>query len=191
MSTTDSLTRLREIAGILTRRRPAILTATTTLLVSVLEAADPSIAAERSPMAPATLMAEQVFEVARARGVLAFAGAAGDWLILLASLGLDLTDPGFAPRSSRCTGDTSSALSASATLQPPEPTSPLGSSPSISSIESAIVDDDMTFSRGGDLVISGRHPWRWIRGASVHATLEAALDVGLVGLVGYAQAVAT
>jgi hypothetical protein len=40
-------------------------------------------------------------------------------------------------------------------------------------------------------VTSGRHPWRRIRGASVHATLEVALVVALVALVGYAQAVAT
>jgi hypothetical protein len=94
VSATDALTRLRAIAGIVARRTPAVLTATTMLLESVLEAADPIIAAERSPTAPVTLTAEQVLELARARGVPVFAGAVGDRLILLASLGLDLTEPG-------------------------------------------------------------------------------------------------
>ena len=35
-----------------------------------------------------------MLEAARARGVPAFAGAVGDRLILLSSLGFDLTDPG-------------------------------------------------------------------------------------------------
>lgn len=94
MSATDSLARLRAIAGILARRMPVVLTATITLLESVLEATDLGITAERMPMAPVALTVEQVLEVARARGVPAFAGAVGDRLILLASLGLDLTDPG-------------------------------------------------------------------------------------------------
>ena len=94
MSATDALARLHAIAIIVARRTPAVLIATTTLLESVLEAADPRIAAGRIPTAPITLTAEQVLVAARARGVPAFAGAVGDRLILLASIGLDLTDPG-------------------------------------------------------------------------------------------------
>ena len=48
----------------------------------------------RIPTAPVALTAEQVLEAAGARGVPAFAGAVGDRPILLASLGLDLADPG-------------------------------------------------------------------------------------------------
>jgi len=94
VSATDALTRLRAIVIIIARRTPDVLIATTTLLESVLEAADPSIAAGRIPTAPVMLTAEHVLVAARARGVPAFAGAIGDRLILLASLGLDLTDPG-------------------------------------------------------------------------------------------------
>jgi hypothetical protein len=93
MSTTDALTRLRAITGILAQRVPAILTATTTLLESVLEATSRASATARMPTAPVALTAEQVLEVARARGVPAFAGEVGDRQILLASLGLDLADP--------------------------------------------------------------------------------------------------
>jgi len=93
MSATDALTRLRAIAGILAQRVPAVLTATTTLLESVLEATNRPSATERMPTAPVTLTAEQVLEVARARGVPAFAGEVGDRQILLASLELDLADP--------------------------------------------------------------------------------------------------
>jgi len=46
--------------------------------------------AQRMPTAPVTLTAEQVLEVARARGVRAFDAPPGEGLILLASLGLDL-----------------------------------------------------------------------------------------------------
>ena len=46
--------------------------------------------AQRMPSAPVTLTAEQVLGVARARGVRAFDTPAGEGLILLASLGLDL-----------------------------------------------------------------------------------------------------
>jgi hypothetical protein len=92
VSATDPLTRLRAIAGILAQRVPAVLTATTTLLESVLEATNRASATARMPTAPVTLTAEQVLEVARARGIPAFAGEAGDRQILLASLGLDLAD---------------------------------------------------------------------------------------------------
>ena len=94
MSAAEPLTRLRAIAGVLARRMPVVLTATTTLLESVLEAAGLGSAAERRPTGPVALTAEQVIEAARVRGVPTFAGAVGDRLILLASLGLDLTDPG-------------------------------------------------------------------------------------------------
>lgn len=53
----------------------------------------PDICAERTqrmPTAPVTLTAEQVLEVARARGVRAFDTPPGEGLILLASLGLNL-----------------------------------------------------------------------------------------------------
>lgn len=93
MSGTDSLTRLRAVTDILARRVPVILTATIALIDSVLQAADVGIAAER-PTVSVAFTAEQVLEVARARGVPAFARAVGDRLILLASLGLDLAAPG-------------------------------------------------------------------------------------------------
>ncbi len=93
MSAANSLTRLRAVAGIVAQRAPAVLTATITFLEAVLEA-DRAAAAERTPTAPVTLTAEQVLEAARARGVPAFTGPVGDRLILLASLGLDLTAPG-------------------------------------------------------------------------------------------------
>jgi hypothetical protein len=94
VSATDSLARLRALGNVLARRMPIVLTATIALLESVLEAANLHIATERMPTAPVTLTAEQVLEAARARGIPAFAGTAGDQLILLASLGLDLAAPG-------------------------------------------------------------------------------------------------
>jgi hypothetical protein len=94
MSAMDPITRLRAIGNILARRTPAVLVATTSLLESVLEAANLDIATEPMPSAPVALTGEQVLVAARARGVPAFAGAVGDRLILLSSLGLDLTDPG-------------------------------------------------------------------------------------------------
>jgi hypothetical protein len=60
----------------------------------VLAAAQLDLAAARAPTAPVALTAEQVLEAARARGVPAFAGGAGDRRILLASLWLDLSDSG-------------------------------------------------------------------------------------------------
>lgn len=47
----------------------------------------------RMATAPVTLTAERVLEAARARGVTALCTAAGGQLILLASLGLDLSSP--------------------------------------------------------------------------------------------------
>lgn len=96
MSAMDPVARLRAIGGVLARRRPAVLAATISLLEAVLAAAQPDLAAARAPTAPApvALTAEQVLEAARARGVPAFAGGAGDRRILLASLGLDLNAPG-------------------------------------------------------------------------------------------------
>jgi len=95
MSAMDRVPRLLAIGNVLARRRPAVLAATIRLLESMLEAADRAIATERMPTAPVALTAEQVLEAARVRGVPAFAEAAGgDRLILLASLGLDLTAPG-------------------------------------------------------------------------------------------------
>lgn len=94
MSGTDALMRLRAVTDLLAQRVPVIVTATIALIDSMLQAADVGIAAERMPTAPVAFTAEQVLEVARARGVPAFAGAVGDRLILLASLGLDLTAPG-------------------------------------------------------------------------------------------------
>lgn len=47
----------------------------------------------RMATAPVTLTAEQVLEAARARGVTALCTATGEQLILLASLGLDLSSP--------------------------------------------------------------------------------------------------
>ncbi len=94
MSAIDPVARLRAIGGVLARRRPAVLAATITLLEAVLAAADLDPAAGRMPTAPVTLTAEQVLEAARARGVPAFSGAAGERRILLASLGLDLTSSG-------------------------------------------------------------------------------------------------
>jgi len=89
----DPLTRLRVVGAVLARKAPVVLTAMISLLESMLEAAGLDIATERMPTAPVTLTAEQVLEAARARGVLAFAGEIGSRQILLASLGLDLTDP--------------------------------------------------------------------------------------------------
>jgi hypothetical protein len=92
MSAMDPVARLRAIGGVLARRRPAVLTATITLLEAVLAAAQLDLAAGRAPTAPVALTAEQVLEAARARGVPAFARGADDRRILLASLGLDLND---------------------------------------------------------------------------------------------------
>lgn len=94
MSATDSIARLRAIGDTLAQRTPRVLAAATGLLESVLEAADQAIATERTPTAPVALTTEQVLEAARARGVPAFTGAVSARLILLASLGLDLTAPG-------------------------------------------------------------------------------------------------
>ena len=89
----NRIARLRSIGNILARRAPGMLAAATALFESLLETADRAIATGRMPTAPAALTAEQVLEAALARGVPAFAGAVGDRLILLASLGLDLTVP--------------------------------------------------------------------------------------------------
>jgi hypothetical protein len=89
----EPIARLRAIGNVLARRMPAMLAATTSLLESVLAAANQDSATERMPTAPVALTAEQVLEAARTRGVPAFAVAFGGRLILLASLGLDLTDP--------------------------------------------------------------------------------------------------
>ena len=82
MGAMESVTRLRAIGGVLARWRPAVRTATITLLEAVLEAADLDLAAGRMPMAPVALTAEQVLEAARARGVPALAEAAGERRIL-------------------------------------------------------------------------------------------------------------
>ena len=92
MSATDPVARLRAVGGGLLRRRPAALAAMIALLEAVLAAANLDPAAARIPTAPVGLTAEQVLEAARVRGVSLLAGAAGDRRILLASLGLDLTD---------------------------------------------------------------------------------------------------
>jgi hypothetical protein len=94
MSAMDPVARLLAIGGILARRRPAVLAAIITLLEAVLAAADLDLAAGRAPTVPVALTAGQVLEAARARGVPALAGGAGDRRILLASLGLDLNDSG-------------------------------------------------------------------------------------------------
>jgi len=94
MSAMDPVARLRAVGGLLARRRPAVLAAIVTQLEAVLAAADLDLAAGRAPTAPVALTAEQVLEAARARGVPAVAGGAGDRRILLASLGLDLNDSG-------------------------------------------------------------------------------------------------
>ena len=93
MSAMDPVARLRAIGGVLARRRPAVLAAMIALLEAALAAANLDLAAGRMPTAPVVLTAEQVLEAARARGVSSFAGVAGERRILLASLGLDLTDP--------------------------------------------------------------------------------------------------
>jgi hypothetical protein len=93
-SAVDPITRLRKLGSVLARTAPGVLVATAALFESLLEAADQDIATERIPAAPVALTAEQVLEVARARGVPAFAGAVGDRLIFLSSLGFDLTEPG-------------------------------------------------------------------------------------------------
>jgi hypothetical protein len=90
----DPVARLRAIGGVLARRRPAVLAAVIAFLEAVLAAANLDPAAGRMPTAPVVLTAEQVLEAARARGVPSFAGATGERRILLASLGLDLTDSG-------------------------------------------------------------------------------------------------
>jgi len=133
MSATDPLTRLRAITGILAQRVPAVLTATTTLLESVLEATDRASATERMSTASVTLTAEQVLEAARPRcsGVRGRGRRpASPPRFARARPGR----PGDQGRSSRCTGDTSSVSSASATSTPLEPTSPLEGSGSISSM---------------------------------------------------------
>jgi hypothetical protein len=91
--------RLHAIGAALAPRAPAVLAAMITLLETVLAAADRH-RTERTPTAPVALTAApvaltsaQVLEAARARGVPAFGEPAGDRLILLGSLGLDLTEP--------------------------------------------------------------------------------------------------
>lgn len=94
MSAMDLTTRLHAISTVLARRAPIALAAMIALLEAVLEAANLGLASERMPTSPIALTAEQVLEAARGRGVPAFGEAVGDRLILLASLGFDLTDPG-------------------------------------------------------------------------------------------------
>ncbi len=86
----DPIARLRAVGNILARRGPGVLAAATALLESVLQATDQHSAADQMPTTPGVLTAKQVLDAARA-GVPAFAGAAGDQMILLATLGLDLT----------------------------------------------------------------------------------------------------
>jgi hypothetical protein len=89
----DRAIRLSEIGAVLAERRPNVLTAVIVLLESMLAAVDAELRIERASTAPVTLTAEHVLEVARSRGVPAFGSGAPDRLILLASLGLDLTRP--------------------------------------------------------------------------------------------------
>lgn len=93
MNAMELTTRLRAISTDLARRAPSVLAAMTVLLEVMLEVADSDIATERTPTAPVALTAEQVLEAARARGVPTFSEAVGQRRILLASLGLELTDP--------------------------------------------------------------------------------------------------
>jgi hypothetical protein len=85
--------RLHAIGVALAPRAPAVLTAMITLLETVLAATDRHLRIERASTAPVALTGAQVLEAARARGVPAFGEPAGDRLILLGSLGLDLTEP--------------------------------------------------------------------------------------------------
>jgi hypothetical protein len=93
MSERDPVARLRAITNILAQRSPTVLVAAAALLESVLEATNQDVATEHVPTAPAALTAEQVLGAALTRGVPAFAVAFGGRQILLASLGLDLTEP--------------------------------------------------------------------------------------------------
>lgn len=94
MNEKERIARLRALGNILAQKNSAMLAAINSFLGSVLEATKLDVAAGRMPTVPVALTAEQVLEAARARGVPAFAGAAGDRMILLSSLGLDLTDAG-------------------------------------------------------------------------------------------------
>lgn len=93
MSETTPAARLHAIGVALAPRAPAVLAAMITLLETMLAAADRHLRTERTPTAPVALTAAQVLEAARARGVPAFGELAEDRLILLGSLGLDLTEP--------------------------------------------------------------------------------------------------
>ena len=95
MSELNLVTRLQAVCAVLAGRMPAVIGAMAVLLEAVLEGGDLGIRTERTPTAPVSLTAAQVLEAARACGVPAFgtAAPAGGRLILLASLGLDLTDP--------------------------------------------------------------------------------------------------
>lgn len=94
MSEHTPAARLHAIGVALAPRAPAVLAAMITLLETVLAVADRHLRTERTPTAPVALTATQVLEAARARGVPAFGETApGERLILLGSLGLDLTEP--------------------------------------------------------------------------------------------------
>jgi hypothetical protein len=93
VSDLDPAARLHAIGAELGRRAPGVLAALISLLEAVLATAALHLRPERTPTAPGALTAEQVLEAARGRGIPAFGEPFGARLILLASLGLDLTDP--------------------------------------------------------------------------------------------------
>jgi hypothetical protein len=95
VSKLDLQPRLQAVCAVLAGRMPAVLGAMVVLLEAVLEGADTGLRTVRTPTAPVALTAAQVLEAARTCGIPVFGTAApgGERLILLASLGLDLSAP--------------------------------------------------------------------------------------------------